>query len=150
MNSGGRRGDMYVKIEIETPIKLSSEERELLQKLDYKRQPLMRVGKLARSFLAAAPPAFFQRQVLARLSARRKKLSALTKILKLPLKRIRAPLNRKNFPAFAAPASTDYRLVFRALTKATSKTSAEFTVVTRRCRLSVPPVKRALKTLIST
>ncbi len=34
MNSGGRRGDMYVKIEIETPIKLSSEERELLQKLD--------------------------------------------------------------------------------------------------------------------
>lgn len=34
INSGGRRGDMYVKIEIETPIKLSSEERELLQKLD--------------------------------------------------------------------------------------------------------------------
>ena len=34
MNSGGRRGNMYVKIEIETPIKLSSEERELLQKLD--------------------------------------------------------------------------------------------------------------------
>jgi molecular chaperone DnaJ len=34
MNSGGRRGDMYVKIEIETPVKLSSEERDLLQKLD--------------------------------------------------------------------------------------------------------------------
>ncbi|MBU6339358.1 MAG: molecular chaperone DnaJ [Rickettsiales bacterium] len=34
MNSGGRRGDMYVKIEIETPVKLSVEERELLQKLD--------------------------------------------------------------------------------------------------------------------
>ena len=34
MNSGGRRGDMYVKVEIETPVKLSSEERELLQKLD--------------------------------------------------------------------------------------------------------------------
>jgi molecular chaperone DnaJ len=34
MNSGGRRGDMYVKINIETPVKLSSEERELLTKLD--------------------------------------------------------------------------------------------------------------------
>lgn len=34
MSSGGRRGDMYVKINIETPVKLSAEERELLQKLD--------------------------------------------------------------------------------------------------------------------
>ena len=34
INSGGRRGDMYVKINIETPVKLSSEERELLMKLD--------------------------------------------------------------------------------------------------------------------
>jgi len=34
INSGGRRGDMYIKINIETPIKLSSEERELLTKLD--------------------------------------------------------------------------------------------------------------------
>jgi molecular chaperone DnaJ len=34
INSGGRRGDMFVKINIETPVKLSSEERELLQKLD--------------------------------------------------------------------------------------------------------------------
>jgi len=34
MNSGGRRGDMYVKVNIETPVKLSGEERELLQKLD--------------------------------------------------------------------------------------------------------------------
>ena len=34
LNSGGRRGDMYVKIHIETPVKLSQEERELLQKLD--------------------------------------------------------------------------------------------------------------------
>jgi molecular chaperone DnaJ len=34
INSGGRMGDMYVKINIETPIKLSHEERELLQKLD--------------------------------------------------------------------------------------------------------------------
>ncbi len=34
INSGGRRGDMYVRINIETPIKLSSDERELLQKLD--------------------------------------------------------------------------------------------------------------------
>lgn len=34
LNSGGRRGDMYVKINIETPVKLQSEERELLEKLD--------------------------------------------------------------------------------------------------------------------
>jgi molecular chaperone DnaJ len=34
LNSGGRRGDMFVKINIETPVKLSSEERELLMKLD--------------------------------------------------------------------------------------------------------------------
>lgn len=34
INSGGRRGDMYVKINIETPVKLSSEERDLLTKLD--------------------------------------------------------------------------------------------------------------------
>ena len=34
MNSGGRRGDMYVKINIEVPVKLSSEEKDLLQKLD--------------------------------------------------------------------------------------------------------------------
>jgi molecular chaperone DnaJ len=34
LNSGGRRGDMYVKVNIETPVKLSAEERELLQKLD--------------------------------------------------------------------------------------------------------------------
>jgi len=34
MNSGGRRGDMFVKINVETPVKLSSEERELLKKLD--------------------------------------------------------------------------------------------------------------------
>ncbi len=34
MNSGGRRGDMYVKVNIETPIKLSNEERELLKQLD--------------------------------------------------------------------------------------------------------------------
>ncbi len=34
VNSGGRRGDMYVKVNIETPVKLSSEQRELLQKLD--------------------------------------------------------------------------------------------------------------------
>lgn len=34
ISSGGRRGDMYVKINIETPIKLSSEERDLLKKLD--------------------------------------------------------------------------------------------------------------------
>lgn len=34
MNTGGRRGDMYVKIDIETPVKLTSEERDLLEKLD--------------------------------------------------------------------------------------------------------------------
>lgn len=34
MNSGGRRGDMYVKVNIETPVKLSHDERELLKKLD--------------------------------------------------------------------------------------------------------------------
>ena len=34
INSGGRRGDMYVRINIETPVKLSSEERDLLTKLD--------------------------------------------------------------------------------------------------------------------
>ncbi len=34
LNAGGRRGDMYVRVEIETPVKLSKEERELLQKLD--------------------------------------------------------------------------------------------------------------------
>ena len=34
LNSGGRRGDMYVKVNIETPVKLSVEERDLLQKLD--------------------------------------------------------------------------------------------------------------------
>ncbi len=34
MNSGGRRGDMYVKINIETPVKLSAQERELFEKLD--------------------------------------------------------------------------------------------------------------------
>ncbi len=34
MNSGGRRGDMYVKVNIETPVKLAHEERELLKKLD--------------------------------------------------------------------------------------------------------------------
>jgi len=34
MNAGGRRGDMYVKVNIETPVKLSKEERDLLQKLD--------------------------------------------------------------------------------------------------------------------
>lgn len=34
LNSGGRRGDMYVTLNIETPSKLSAEERELLQKLD--------------------------------------------------------------------------------------------------------------------
>jgi molecular chaperone DnaJ len=34
LNSGGRRGDMFVKVEIETPIKLSSQEKELLEKLD--------------------------------------------------------------------------------------------------------------------
>lgn len=34
MNSGGRRADMYVKINIETPVKLTNEEKELIQKLD--------------------------------------------------------------------------------------------------------------------
>ncbi|MBP7709945.1 MAG: molecular chaperone DnaJ [Rickettsiales bacterium] len=34
INSGGRRGDMFVKINIETPVKLSNEERDLLMKLD--------------------------------------------------------------------------------------------------------------------
>lgn len=34
INSGGRRGDMYIKVNIETPVKLSSEERDLLTKLD--------------------------------------------------------------------------------------------------------------------
>lgn len=34
INSGGRRGDMYVKINIETPVKLSGEERDLLTRLD--------------------------------------------------------------------------------------------------------------------
>ncbi|NBV06438.1 MAG: molecular chaperone DnaJ [Proteobacteria bacterium] len=34
LNAGGRRGDMYVKVAIETPVKLSGEERDLLQKLD--------------------------------------------------------------------------------------------------------------------
>lgn len=34
INSGGRRGDMYVKVNIETPVKLSVREKELLQELD--------------------------------------------------------------------------------------------------------------------
>ncbi|NBX53151.1 MAG: molecular chaperone DnaJ [Proteobacteria bacterium] len=34
VNSGGRRGDMFVKLNIEVPVKLSSEEKDLLQKLD--------------------------------------------------------------------------------------------------------------------
>lgn len=34
LNSGGRRGDMYVKVNIETPTNLSVEEKNLLQKLD--------------------------------------------------------------------------------------------------------------------
>lgn len=34
LNGGGRRGDMFVKVTIETPVKLSGEEKELLQKLD--------------------------------------------------------------------------------------------------------------------
>lgn len=34
LNAGGRRGDMFVKVSIETPVKLSAEERDLLQKLD--------------------------------------------------------------------------------------------------------------------
>ncbi len=34
LNSGGRRGNLYVELKIETPKKLSSEERDLLEKLD--------------------------------------------------------------------------------------------------------------------
>lgn len=34
LNSGGRRGDMYVKIFVETPTKLSKEEKDLFEKLD--------------------------------------------------------------------------------------------------------------------
>jgi len=34
MNSGGRRGNMYVKTKIEIPVSLGSEEKELLNKLD--------------------------------------------------------------------------------------------------------------------
>lgn len=34
INSGGRRGDMFVKVHIETPVKLSAKERELLVELD--------------------------------------------------------------------------------------------------------------------
>jgi molecular chaperone DnaJ len=34
INSGGRRGDMYIKLNIETPVKLSGKERELLEQLD--------------------------------------------------------------------------------------------------------------------
>jgi molecular chaperone DnaJ len=34
LNSGGRRGNLYVELKIETPVKLTSEERDLLQKLD--------------------------------------------------------------------------------------------------------------------
>jgi molecular chaperone DnaJ len=34
LNSGGRRGDMYVKIFVETPSKLSKEEKDLFEKLD--------------------------------------------------------------------------------------------------------------------
>jgi molecular chaperone DnaJ len=34
ISSGGRRGNMHVKINIETPVNLSSEEKDLLQKLD--------------------------------------------------------------------------------------------------------------------
>ncbi|MDB2550892.1 molecular chaperone DnaJ, partial [Rickettsiales bacterium] len=34
LNSGGRRGDMFVKIFIETPIKLNDEQKELMEKLD--------------------------------------------------------------------------------------------------------------------
>ncbi len=34
LNSGGRRGDMIVKVVIETPVKLSKEEKELIVKLD--------------------------------------------------------------------------------------------------------------------
>lgn len=34
INSGGRRGDMFVKINIETPVRLTGEERDLIAKLD--------------------------------------------------------------------------------------------------------------------
>jgi molecular chaperone DnaJ len=34
LNAGGRKGDMYVRVFVETPVKLSSEEKELLEKLD--------------------------------------------------------------------------------------------------------------------
>ena len=34
LNSGGRRGDMYVQIFVETPIKLSDEQRQLMEQLD--------------------------------------------------------------------------------------------------------------------
>ena len=34
LSSGGRRGDMYVKVKIETPVKLTTEEKDLLKKLD--------------------------------------------------------------------------------------------------------------------
>ncbi len=34
LNAGGRRGDMFIKVAIETPVKLSAEEKNLLQKLD--------------------------------------------------------------------------------------------------------------------
>jgi molecular chaperone DnaJ len=34
INSGGRRGDMYVKIFVETPVKLSAEQKSLMQQLD--------------------------------------------------------------------------------------------------------------------
>lgn len=34
LNSGGRHGDMFVKVAIETPVKLSTEEKNLLKKLD--------------------------------------------------------------------------------------------------------------------
>jgi molecular chaperone DnaJ len=34
MNSGGRRGDMYIEVNIEVPVKLTGEEKEALQKLD--------------------------------------------------------------------------------------------------------------------
>ena len=34
VNSGGRRGDMYIKIFVETPVKLTATEKQLLQELD--------------------------------------------------------------------------------------------------------------------
>ncbi len=34
LNSGSRRGDMYIKVAIETPVKLTKEEKDLLKKLD--------------------------------------------------------------------------------------------------------------------